>query len=160
MKTLAALLPIALVLLSTFVACEAETPRPSMGSAEITSASVSVQYVKLITDESGETHFADLAVDLASTDFAPPASPLNISAFTPATQYGYMHLPKGWIGDWHPSPARQILFILSGEGIVEASDGERRGFRAGDILLLEDTTGKGHFSKAGPEGALIAVVQL
>ncbi len=34
--------------------------------------------------------------------------------------------------------------MLDGEIEIEVSDGERRGFRGGDVLLVEDTTGKGH----------------
>ena len=31
---------------------------------------------------------------------------------------------------------------------ITASDGERRVIGAGEVLLVEDTTGKGHLSKA------------
>ena len=59
--------------------------------------------------------------------------------------------PSGWFGDWHPSPNRQCIFIISGELEVEVSDGEIRKFVPGNIILVEDTTGKGHISRVVSE---------
>lgn len=47
----------------------------------------------------------------------------------------------------HNAPARQYLFMLDGEIEIETSLGETRRFVAGDVLLLEDTTGRGHRTK-------------
>jgi hypothetical protein len=77
------------------------------------------------------------------TDYAPPASPLSLSSFMPATQFGFMNAPAGWSGDQHPATARNIFFVLSGEWEVTASDGEARRFSAGSVLLVEDTNGQG-----------------
>ena len=118
-------------------------------------------YTQLYSDAQGESHFADVEIDLASTDYAPPAPPLELSAFKPATQYGFMNAPAGWASDWHPSPARNMFFVLTGEWEVTASDGETRRFSAGSALLVEDTTGKGHSSRVvSGIGSLAAVVQL
>jgi quercetin dioxygenase-like cupin family protein len=54
-----------------------------------------------------------------------------------------MNAPAGWSSDWHPSSARDIFFVLTGEWEVTASDGESRRFGAGSVLLVEDTSGKG-----------------
>jgi hypothetical protein len=44
---------------------------------------------------------------------------------------------------------------------VHVSDGEVRQFRAGSMVLHEDTTGKGHLSRVvGPTEAVAVVVQL
>jgi hypothetical protein len=112
-------------------------------------------------DAAGESHFEDAAVDLIQTDFAPPAMPAKLSAFVPAAQYGFLATPPGWYGDWHPSPRRQILFFLAGRVEIQVSDGEVRQFGPGDILLSEDTGGKGHVSRTVGEVELLsAVVQL
>ena len=52
-------------------------------------------YIRLYADEFGESHFEDVEVDLTLTDYAPPAPPLNLSAFFPASQVGFMNAPKG-----------------------------------------------------------------
>ena len=120
-----------------------------------------MKYTRVYADESGESHFEDMEVEFSSVDFAPPAPPLDLSAFTPATQYGFLRAPAGWLGDWHPAPRRQIIFYLAGEIEAEVSDGEVRRFRPGSVTLVEDTTGKGHKSRVvGTTDVLSAVVQL
>jgi hypothetical protein len=118
-------------------------------------------YTRLYTDETGESHFADLAIDLTLSDYAPPAPPLELSSFTPATQIGFMSAPAGWSSSWHPSSGRNLFVVLSGEWEVTASDGESRRFPGGSVLLVEDTTGRGHSSRViGEKDSLAIMVQL
>ena len=120
-----------------------------------------ISYTRLYSDAEGESHFEDAEIDLALTDYAPLAPPLGLSSFTPATQFGFMNAPAGWSSDWHPTTARNIFFVLSGEWEVTASDGEARRFGTGSVLLVEDTTGKGHSSRVVSENdSLAAMVQL
>jgi len=120
-----------------------------------------MKYTRVYADENGESHFEDVEVEFSSVDFAPPAPPLDLSAFAPSTQYGFLRAPAGWLGDWHPAPRRQIIFYLAGEIKAEVSDGEVRRFGPGSVTLVEDTTGKGHKSRVvGTTDVLSAVVQL
>lgn len=120
-----------------------------------------MHYVRLYAGADGESHFEDIEVDLVPTDFAPPAPLLNLSAYVPAAKFGFLGGPPGWVGDWHPSSARNFFFVLTGEWEVTASDGETRRFAAGSALLVEDTAGKGHASRVVSETeSLAAVVQL
>ena len=49
------------------------------------------------------------------------------------------------LSDWHNAPWRRYVVPLSGRFEVEvSSDGTIKSFGPGDILLAEDTTGKGH----------------
>jgi hypothetical protein len=118
-------------------------------------------YARLHADEFGESHFEDIEMNLTLTDYAPPAPPLSLSAFFPAAQVGFMNAPAGWTSDWHPSAARNLFFVISGEWEVTASDGETRRFGVGSVLLVEDTTGKGHSSRVTSEvESLAAMLQL
>ena len=120
-----------------------------------------ITYSRLYADEHGESHFEDIEIDLTLTEYVPPAPPLSLSSFTPATQFGFMNAPAGWSSDWHPTSARNIFFVLTGEWEVTASDGESRRFAAGSVLLVEDTEGKGHSSRVvSEEDSLAAMVQL
>ena len=120
-----------------------------------------MQYVRVYADPDGESHFEDVEVPLTSVNFAPPAPPVNLSPFSPATQYGFLVGPPGWYGDWHPTPRRQIIFYLAGDIEAETSDGEVRRFGPGSITLVEDTTGRGHRSRnVGAGDVVLAVVQL
>ncbi len=120
-----------------------------------------MKYSRIYADPAGEAHFEDVEVELAQVNFAPPAPPLNLSSFSPALQYAFCSFPAGWRGDWHPTPQRQIFFILSGEIAVRVGDGEMQHLGAGSAVLLEDATGKGHISWImSKTDALTAVVQL
>ncbi|MER5185316.1 hypothetical protein ABT009_44795 [Streptomyces sp. NPDC002896] len=48
----------------------------------------------------------------------------------------------------HNAPQRQLIVPLSGEVEIEVSTGERRAVPPGQIILVEDTTGKGHITRA------------
>lgn len=120
------------------------------------------QYIRIYADESGESHFEDLETELSPVDFAPPAAPLNIAQFLPASQSFWVGAPVGWAGEKpHPSPRRQIFCTVKGEYEVTASDGTVRYFPAGSVLLLEDTGGKGHSSRiSSKEDVLIFGIEL
>jgi len=52
--------------------------------------------------------------------------------------------------DWHNAPRKQFAINMTGELEVELTDGTRRKI-ASDLVFLEDTTGKGHVTRAlGP----------
>jgi len=118
--------------------------------------------VRLFADEQGESHFADVKVDLAPTEFAPPAAPLHVGALFPATSCGLVCGPPDWDGSApHPAPRRQLFCTLRGEYGVTASDGTVRTFPAGSLLLLDDMTGAGHTTRVVGDGdVLIAAVTL
>ncbi len=51
--------------------------------------------------------------------------------------------------------------MLSGTAEITVSDGDVRRFSAGDTVLLQDITGKGHQTQVvGEEEVLVAAVQL
>ncbi len=120
-----------------------------------------MKYGILYTDKNGNSHFKDGEIGFEMANFAPPAPPVGLSNYMPASQLVFFRIPSGWIGDWHPAPRRQFFCCLSGQFELNASDGETRIYRAGEIFLLEDTSGKGHKSRVtGNEDFLAAVVQL
>jgi hypothetical protein len=105
-------------------------------------------YHRVYTDDDGETHFEDVRVPISELDFAPPAAPLNFAALGDAVSLAVISNDKEWRGDdFHPAPARQFIFVLSGSGSVTVSDGETRSGGPGLTFLLEDTHGRGHSSR-------------
>ena len=99
-----------------------------------------MKYVRMYADSTGNSHFEDVTVDLKLGDYSPPTPPVYISHFTAARQFGFVSVPAGWVGDWHPVPGRQVFFYLAGEMEVQVSDNELRRFPAGS-LFAEDTVG-------------------
>jgi len=49
--------------------------------------------------------------------------------------------------DFHPASRKQYVVTLRGEGEIELANGQKIVARAGDVLLMEDITGKGHISR-------------
>jgi quercetin dioxygenase-like cupin family protein len=117
-----------------------------------------MKYTRLYTTADGESHFEQVEVELSFADYAPPAPPLKLSDTRAATQFGFMEAPAGWTSDWHPSSARNLFVVLSGEWEVTASDGESRRFSVGDVLLVDDISGKGHTSRVMSETESVAVM--
>jgi len=114
---------------------------------------------RLYHDEAGESHFIDETVEVTAMNFAPPAPPIYVSGPTPAAQVVYLFLPAGYDGDFHPAPRRQVMTLLSGRMESSVSDGETRTFRPGSSMLVEDTEGRGHSTRA-LEDCVMLVSQL
>jgi hypothetical protein len=50
--------------------------------------------------------------------------------------------------EWHNAPRRQLIATLNGHVEARVGSGERRRFGPGDVLLAEDTGGRGHCTKS------------
>jgi hypothetical protein len=98
---------------------------------------------RLFADERGETHFQDVEIQLTESTSAG-----RMSARLPATGIIFREVPPDYDLDWHPAPRRQYIINLDAGVQITASDGEIRRIGAGEVLLVEDTRGKGHLSKA------------
>ncbi|HSE93944.1 MAG TPA: hypothetical protein VLF19_11610 [Methylomirabilota bacterium] len=97
----------------------------------------------LYTDKTGESHFRDLEIELGQ-----PTPSGRVSARLPATGIIFREVQPTYDLDWHPAPRRQYIINLDAGVRITASDGESRVIGAGEVILVEDTTGKGHLSKA------------
>ena len=121
----------------------------------------SVEFVRVAVDPDGNSYFARDEAPLAPTDYAPPAPLVGVSPAVPALATAFLSVPPGWFGDYHPAPRRQWIFVLGGEAELQVSDGERRTFGPGSILLVEDIEGQGHTTRAlGETPLLLAAVPI
>jgi hypothetical protein len=120
-----------------------------------------IEYLRIYTDVDECSHFEERRVGLGVHDYAPPAWPLNVSEAKSAEKFLFLELPAGWFGDWHPTPVRQWFVFMSGVCEFEVEDGQRCLRKAGDVLLLEDLSGKGHLVKViGGAPVRIAAIHL
>jgi hypothetical protein len=69
------------------------------------------KYIRLYADESGESHFEDLEIELDPMDYAPPASPLNIAEFLPTEQSLWVGAPVGGMVRSHIQPLDVRYFV-------------------------------------------------
>lgn len=97
---------------------------------------------RIYSDAQGESHFEDISIPLhdgGTIGFLSEAQKVGTIIFRKVIeQYNY---------DFHNAPARQYIALMDGEIEIETSSGETRTFKPGDVLLVEDITGKGHRSR-------------
>ena len=106
-----------------------------------------MKYTRIYCDDAGDSLFEDVSVEVSPVEYAPPAPPLNLAAPIDSERMILFSVPAGWVGDWHPSPCRQFYIQLSGELEIQVGDDEIRKFSAGSMILVEDTSGRGHVSR-------------
>ena len=97
----------------------------------------------LYADASGASHFGDIEVEWAQNG---PGG--KMSRRLPSTGVTFRETAGDYDLDWHTAPRRQYIVNLDAGVEITASNGERRVIGAGEVIFVEDTTGKGHLSKA------------
>jgi quercetin dioxygenase-like cupin family protein len=116
-----------------------------------------VKSVRTFADEQGLSHLEDVELDFKRqhvADGLPPlqlAGPLGASGVLLVEHMG----EQGEAGPWerHVTPSRRWIVVLEGELEWVVSDGERRVFGPGEVVLREDTIGEG--SLTTPRGACV-----
>jgi hypothetical protein len=97
----------------------------------------------IYVDAAGETHWRDIEVEwVEERNFS------KLSARLPATGIIFRETAADYDLDWHPAPRRQYIINLDGGVRITASDGQAREIGAGEVVLVEDISGKGHLSKS------------
>jgi hypothetical protein len=134
----------------TLIACGPALAREEAGTPAVEKTAELLSYARIYTGADNQTHFEDVSVTFGYQDYGAkiPTVWLSQGGLTKVEGLHFVSMPAGWDGgEWHPAPARQFIIPLSGEMEFQTSDGEKRTIGPGDILLVEDTTGKGHISR-------------
>jgi hypothetical protein len=98
-----------------------------------------MKLTRVYADESEASHFAELQVELkAAGEIGRLSEPIR------ARSVIFRENDPGYDYDWHVAPQRQLIVLLDGAIEIEVSGGSRRTLRGGEVLLMEDTTGRGH----------------
>jgi hypothetical protein len=92
-----------------------------------------MKITRVYTGPDDESHFEEIEVKL--------------NDILPATGIYFRVGAVGQVQDWHPAPRRQYVITSSGEAEIEIGDGTKRRFGPGEIMLAEDTTGRGHITR-------------
>ena len=106
-----------------------------------------MKFTKIYTGNDQKSHFEEVEAEVTSKQ------PLgNYSKVISTTGMMLREFKQGAEFDWHTAPRPQFIIYLEGEVEVQASGGESRVFRSGDILLAADLTGKGHITRTLTDG--------
>jgi quercetin dioxygenase-like cupin family protein len=127
---------IAFILLGVF--CQRAT------RADTTESISPLTYVHVYTDSAGVSHFREEHFDFKRGR----NDETSIHVLEAKGGATLLRLKAGAVEEWHNAPRAWYLIVLQGTSEVTASDGQVRQFGPGSVVLLDDTTGKGHRTRA------------
>ena len=124
-------------------------------------------FVRVYTGPDSETHFEELDMTFAPADLGPltdrPAvsnTPVHIlPEKVEAVIFGRQSLARS-PDPQAPTGQRHYELTLAGEFEIEVGSGEVRRFGPGDVVLMEDVTGRGHIGRVLSEPFIWAVIKL
>jgi quercetin dioxygenase-like cupin family protein len=96
-----------------------------------------MKVVRIFTGADNQTHFQELDLDTFAT----------LAAQVGEGSVRVNQRPPTSAMDFHNAPRRQYVAVLSGQMEIETGDGSKRALVAGDVLVAEDLTGKGHITR-------------
>jgi hypothetical protein len=102
-----------------------------------------MRVTRVFTGDDGESHFEDVELDLRDLGRVG-----RLSELVEATGILFRETDGDYDLGFHNAPRRQYVINLDGPVELEVGDGTRRVLGPGDVLLAEDTTGRGHRSRA------------
>jgi hypothetical protein len=90
----------------------------------------------------GDTRFEDISIPLQDAgEIGKLASGLLVSSII------FREAEATYDHNFHDALQKQYLILVNGGIEIEPTLGEKRQFKSGDVLLLEDTEGKGHSTR-------------
>ena len=102
-----------------------------------------MKILRVYSGDDGESHFEDVEVPLEDLGKIG-----RISKPRDATGVLFRETDGDYELGWHRAPRRQFVINLDAAVELEVGDGTVRRLEAGSVLLAEDTTGRGHISRA------------
>lgn len=93
----------------------------------------------LVSGEDGVSRLEDMTIP-----YGRDGSPFAITEVQPATAIRFRWTPGDCDLDFHPAARRRLVIVLEGRLEITAGTGETRQFGPGDLVVIEDTVGRGH----------------
>lgn len=94
---------------------------------------------RVYSDSNGDSRFEDISIPLIDAGEIG-----KLSENLPAKSIIFREVEPDYDYNFHNAPQKQYLILIDGEIEIETTLGEKRQFKTGDVILLEDTEGKGH----------------
>jgi quercetin dioxygenase-like cupin family protein len=118
-------------------------------------------YLRIYAEDDGASRFEDVELEGTLTHIVDGIPPLLVSGSFACSGITFVE-QRGNTSNWetHVAPRRQWLIVISGRATVTTSDGERREVGPGDVVLAEDTGGRGHLTMPLTEVFRFAMIPL
>ena len=113
----------------------------------------------IFTDRNGQTRKESIAMPfVASTP--PDRGTLESALSLPARQIAIVRTSPDYLSDFHSVTSRRYIIMLSGHREYEVADGQKFSIGPGEIMLVEDLTGRGHLTRGSGDDAVNVIVAL
>lgn len=101
-----------------------------------------MKVTRVYSDKNGNSQFEDIDIELFDNgEIGQLSKNIDVKSLQ------FRKVSPNYDYDFHHAPQKQYIVLLDGGVEITTSLGETRQFQTGEILLMEDTTGKGHKTK-------------
>ena len=98
-----------------------------------------MKVTRVYSDKNGNSQFEDIEIELFDNgEIGQLSKNIDVKSLQ------FRKVSPDYDYDFHHAPQKQYIVLLDGGVEITTSLGETRQFQTGEILLMEDTTGKGH----------------
>ena len=98
-----------------------------------------MKITRIFSDENGDSHFENIEIPLINQgDIGFLSENIDVKKLQ------FRKVSANYDYYFHCAPQKQFIVLLDGGIEIETSLGEIREFQTGEILLVEDISGKGH----------------
>lgn len=98
-----------------------------------------MKVTRVYSDKNGNSQFEDIDIELFNNgEIGQLSKNIDVKSLQ------FRKVSPDYDYDFHHAPQKQYIVLLDGGVEITTSLGETRQFQTGEILLMEDTTGKGH----------------
>ncbi|NUR92336.1 MAG: cupin domain-containing protein [Nonomuraea sp.] len=115
-----------------------------------------MRYTEVTRTEAGGSAFAEATLPLTVGQVAPGVPAMAVAALPSRAGVQFLR-SDAFDSEPHPAPREQWVVMLRGTIEVTVTDGSRRRFGPGDLVLVTDTTGTGHTTTAVGDSPLEAL---
>ena len=116
---------------------------------------------RIFTGADGQARSEQVEIKLTPGKTQATGASIDSSDPVAVSQIQVLRTPPGYVAEWHPVGRRHYVVMVSGRREIEVAEGKKISFAPGSVMLVEDVTGKGHFTRGvGTEDAISLVIPI
>ena len=126
--------------------------------ASATRGPATLEYTHIYADKDGISHFRQAEMPFKPVPVPGMDDPPGAARIDSLPGAAFLRLAPGQVEDWHPAPRSVFLIAIQGRSRVTVGDGAVKEFGPGEMVLMDDTIGKGHLTEPVGDVAHVALI--
>lgn len=120
-----------------------------------------MRYLRIYADGNEDSRFEDVQLNGTITHVVDDVSSAACVGSFACSGITFAEQPKDAV-DWkaHVAPTRQWIIVISGRVAITTADGKCREVEPGEVILAEDTAGRGHLATPLTTDFQVAMIPL